>query len=162
MPSRLGFLLFAFAALLGFYMVRDHGFHQPAPAFSLPETYGGRVDLSSYSGRPVLLVFWTTSCPICQHELPLLNQLAWEFRSKGITVLTIHLGGEAEASDYMSAHSLSLTSLYDADGAVAQAYHVGGVPKLVLIGSNGKVLRSTSGWTSERVLREWMELARNS
>ncbi len=138
------------------------GLHQPAPGFSLPETYGGRVDLESYRGRPVLLVFWTTSCPICQRELPLLNQLAWEFRSKGIAVLPIHLGGEAEASDYMSANNLSLASLFDADGAVARAYHVGGVPKLVLIGSNGKVLRSTSGWTNERVLREWMELAKES
>jgi cytochrome c biogenesis protein CcmG/thiol:disulfide interchange protein DsbE len=157
--SRLGFLLFVGAVLLGIYLTRDGSLHQPAPAFSLPETYGGRVDLASYRGRPVLLVFWTTSCPICQHELPLLNQLAWQFRSKGIAVLTIHLGGEAEASDYMSANQISLTSLFDADGAVARAYHVSGVPKLVLIGSNGKVIRSTSGWTSESVLREWLDSA---
>src|SRR5580698_6425984 len=132
-PSKFGTLLLVTAVLLGIYLLRDGALSKPAPAFSLPETDGGRVDLASYAGRPVLLVFWTTSCPICQRELPMLNRMEWQFRDKGISVLTICIGGEDEAREYLSSHSIGLKSLYDAKGIAARAYGVYGVPRLVLI-----------------------------
>ena len=158
--SKLGFLVLVSAVLLGVYVA--HGVHQPAPDFSLPGTYGGRVNLASYRGRPVLLVFWTTSCPICQRELPMLSRLEPEFRNKGVSVLAINIGGEAGAGNFISANSVNLTSLSDDDGAVSRAYRVGGVPKLVLIGGDGKIRRSTSGWTGQRVLLQWADSASGS
>jgi peroxiredoxin len=143
--------------LLGVYLVRDGGLSKPAPGFSLPEPDGGQVDLASYAGRPVLLVFWTTSCPICQRELPMLNRMEPEFRAKGISVLTICLGGEGEARDYLDSKRIGLRSVYDERGRVGHDYHVSGVPGLVLVGKDGKVKRSNSGWTSDRVLRNWMD-----
>ena len=145
------------AVIVGGY-VYWHGLAgSPAPAFSLPEIDAGQVDLASYSGRPVLLVFWTTSCPICQHELPLLNRMDPEFRTKGISIVTICLGGEGETRQYLDSKRIALKTLYDADGKVGRAYRVGGVPKLVLIDKDGNVKRSTSGWAGENVLRDWMD-----
>ena len=160
--SRVWFFFAVIAILGGVYLTRDAGLGQPAPDFSLLESYGGRVDLASYRGRPVLLVFWTTSCGICQHELPVLNQMGPQFASKGISVVAIHLGGSDAARDYMAANHLDLTSAADPDGEVGRAYHVVGVPKLVLIGSDGRVKRAASGWTDPSVLREWMEQAGGS
>ncbi len=154
--TRVSTALLFIAIGLGLYLVSNGGFSKPAPAFSLPETDGGQVDLATYAGRPVLLVFWTTSCPICQRELPMLNRMEWQFRDKGISVLTICVGGEDEAREYLSSNSIGLKSLYDAKGTAARAYHVNGVPRLVLIGKDGKVKHSTAGWTSESVLQEWM------
>jgi methylamine dehydrogenase accessory protein MauD len=145
------------ALLLGVFLVREGGLSKPAPAFSLPEPDGGQVDLASYAGRPVLLVFWTTSCPICQRELPMLNQMEPEFRAKGISVLTICLGGEDEARNYLDAKRIGLKSVYDERGRVGHGYNVSGVPGLVLIDKDGKVKRSTAGWTSDKVLRNWMD-----
>jgi methylamine dehydrogenase accessory protein MauD len=154
--ARLATALLVTAFLLGVYLLHGGGFSKPAPAFSLPEPDGGQVDLSSYAGRPVLLVFWTTSCPICQRELPMLDRMNWEFRDRGIDVLTICLGGEGEARDYLSSNRIALKTVYDAQGKVGQAYSVGGVPRFVLIDKDGKVKRSSSGWANEEVLREWM------
>jgi len=154
--SRVGFLLLFLALILGTYLGRD-GLSQPAPGFSLPESGGGQVDLASYRGRPVLLVFWTSSCPICQHELPLLNRLTPLFWSKGVSVLAIHLGGDQAAREFMDSNDIGLTSLVDLQGKVARAYRVGGVPRLVLISPDGRIKRSSSGWTDESVLREWMD-----
>ena len=47
----------------------------------------------------------------------------------------------------------------DADGSVGQAYHVSGVPKLVLIGADGKIKRSTAGMADEKTLEQWMDAA---
>ena len=149
-------LLFCAAFLAGIYFKYDASINQAAPAFSLPETYGGRVDLETYRGRPVLLLFWMTSCGICRSELPLIQDLAPEFRSKGVALVTIHLGGGDDARDYLRSSHIDLTSLVDAEGAVGQAYHVSGVPKLVLIGADGKIKRTRAGMPGAGVLREWM------
>jgi len=155
--SRIGVLFLAAGMFLVLYLKRDNNLNEPAPDFSLVTPLGARVGLESYRGRPLLLVFWTTSCGICQQELPLLNRMGPEFRGKGIAVVAIHLGGEAEARSYMEANGIDLASLADPEGVAARAYHVGGVPKLVLIGSDGKIKRATSGWTDGSVLRHWID-----
>jgi cytochrome c biogenesis protein CcmG, thiol:disulfide interchange protein DsbE len=160
--AKLGWLAVFGGLILGIYAASGGSFHSTAPEFSLPEIDHGQVELSSYRGRPVLLVFWTTSCSICQQELPMLERLAPEFRSKGIAVLAIHLGEEGAARDFMDANRISFTSLVDSSGKVGSKYHVGGVPKLVLVGSDGKIQDSTSGWTSESVLRDWIDSASGS
>lgn len=145
------------AIIVGFCLSRYGNFGSPAPAFSLPEPDAGQVDLASYAGRPVLLVFWTTSCPICQRELPMLSRMEPEFRTKGISVVTICLGGQDETRDYLNSNRIALKTVYDEHGKVGRAYRVSGVPKLVLIDKNGKVKRRSSGWASEGVLRDWMD-----
>ena len=54
--SGAGVLLFVAVIFAGVYLTRDASLNQQAPGFSLPETYGGRVDFESCRGRPVLLV----------------------------------------------------------------------------------------------------------
>jgi predicted DsbA family dithiol-disulfide isomerase len=44
----------------------------------------------------------------------------------------------------------------DADGRAAQSYGVSGVPKLVLIGADGKIKHSAAGMEREESLRTWL------
>jgi peroxiredoxin len=135
---------------------------RPAPNFSLPEAKGGQVSLDSYRGQPVLLVFWTASSDHCREELPLVSRLAPEFRSKGIAVVTIHVGDPDEAREYLRSNSVAVLSLVDSEGDVGESYDVGQLPKLVLIGTDGKIKRTNEGVAGEKVLREWMDVARPS
>jgi peroxiredoxin len=91
-----------------------------------------------------------------------MSQMAPEFRSKGIAVVAIHLGGAEDVRDFMQSNHIALTSLVDAEGLVGQAYGVGGVPKLVLIGTDGKIKRTKAGMADESELREWMDSLRAS
>jgi peroxiredoxin len=59
-------LLFGLGIAGAVFLLRDPQLNQPAPDFSLRETSGGRVDLASYRGQPVLLVFWMTPCGSCR------------------------------------------------------------------------------------------------
>jgi hypothetical protein len=38
-----------------------------------------------------VLVFWLTSSGLCRHELPLLDRLTPEFRTRGVEVLAINI-----------------------------------------------------------------------
>jgi peroxiredoxin len=150
-------LLGAAGILLAMYLTGDSSINRPAPAFDLPEAYGGHISLDSYRGHPVLLAFWATSCGICRHELPLLSDMAPELRSKGVEILTISLGSPDEARDYLAENHLHLRSASDPEGAVAQAYRVSGIPKLVLVGSDGVVHRTRAGATTRTTLRDWAD-----
>jgi peroxiredoxin len=154
--STLGLMVLIAAMLMGVYTAHVQSVGQPAPGFSLPNGYGGRLDLASYRGHPVLLVFWTTWCGICQRELPLLNDMRWDFERRGVSVLAINVGGQGDTDNYMRANHIFLTSVVDADGTVGRNYRVSGVPALVLVGKDGNIKRRSSGWTGQNVLRDWI------
>src|ERR1039457_4821432 len=122
-------LLCAAAIFGGLYLTRDAELNQPAPGLTLPETYGGSVGFESYRGRPVLLVFWTSSCGTGRSELPAVSHVAPEFRSKGIGVVAIHLGGADDVADFMGSNHIALTSLVDTEGAGAGLITLAEYPK---------------------------------
>ena len=140
--------------LLVFALNWDHMAGSQAPDFVLDQAYGGHVDLADYHGRPVLIIFWLTSCGICRHELPLLDRLRTEFPA--VEILAVNIRDTDGAREFMGNAHLRLTNLIDSDGQTARRYNVHGVPKLVLIGPDGKIRRSATGWQDERTLREWL------
>jgi peroxiredoxin len=61
-----------------------------APDFELEDTAGGKVKLSQFRGKTVVLNFWTTTCQPCLEEMPSIAELAKVLRHrKGTVVLTI-------------------------------------------------------------------------
>jgi peroxiredoxin len=137
-----------------FLFLRHSEVGRQAPDFVLQGAYGGEYRLDSFRGKPVLLVFWSTSCGICRHELPILDNLRAEAARNRVEIACVNIGDVEGARDVM--RPLNLLNLVDVDGAVARSYGVGGVPKLVLIGADGKIRRSGSGMESGRALREWL------
>jgi len=151
-----GFLIATGIIFCGIFLAFDHTLNQPAPNFSLQEIYGSRVDLANYRGRSVLLVFWTTSCGICRRELPMLSRLRPELGNKGVSILAIHLGDREDARDYLRSNHIDLTAVADPEYVAGRAYHVSGVPKLVLIDGDGRIRRSSSGWLGADAVRNWV------
>ncbi|MFA9201906.1 MAG: TlpA family protein disulfide reductase [Cypionkella sp.] len=54
----------------------------PLPAFTLAHPGGKRLDSAELAGKPVLLNLWATWCAPCVEEMPLLDELADEYRGK--------------------------------------------------------------------------------
>lgn len=152
-----GSVLLGFAALAVIALLRSDGMAgREAPGFSLRGAYGGRVDLSDYRGRPVLLVFWTTGCGICRRELPVIDRVCAEFNPAGLAAVAINLGDVNGAREFMRANKLRLTNLVDVEDQTARRYGVRGVPKLVLVGRDGKIRKTHTGSQGEGQLRAWL------
>jgi peroxiredoxin len=147
-------LVWIAAGLALVLFLRHDRIGRAAPDFALQGAYGGQYRLDSFRGRPVLLVFWTTSCGICRHELPILDRLYAEAARNGVEVAGVNIGDVAGAREVM--RPLHLLNLVDPDGSVARSYGVSGVPRLVLIGADGKIKRSAAGLEGEADLREWL------
>jgi peroxiredoxin len=147
-------LIWIAAGVAVFLFLRHNEVGRQAPDFALQGAYGGEYRLDSFRGKPVLLVFWNTNCGICRHELPILDSLYAEASRNGVEIAGVNIGDVDGAREVM--RPLHLLNLVDADGRAAQSYDVSGVPKLVLIGADGKIRHSASGMRGEATLREWL------
>lgn len=112
---------------------------RPAPDFTLSTFDGEEVSLSDFRGQSVVINFWSSWCPPCRDEAPMLNAFHSETREDGDVVL---LGvaiwdREEDALDFMDRHNLTFTNLSDQRGSVLIDYGVYGVPETYFIGPDG-------------------------
>ena len=112
-----------------------------APDFRLKDLKGRDVSLGSLRDRPVLLVFGTTWCPYCREEIPRIKEIYRQGREKRLEVLNIYINEqEAKVAAFAAKYELPYPVLLDKDGQVAERYQVRGVPTLVLLDRQGKIV----------------------
>jgi thiol-disulfide isomerase/thioredoxin len=114
----------------------------PAPAFELVTFAGEAYSKDSLKGRPALLVFWASWCPVCQRELPVLGRFYEKDRPAQLRMISIgfsDLRGNIER--YVKAHpeSFAFPTAFDIDNDVAQAFKVTATPTLVLLDAQGNI-----------------------
>lgn len=113
---------------------------------SLHTLDGQQLSLAARSQQKPLLVYvWATWCGVCRHTTPDIEQMARD----GDNVLTIALrsGDDASLARWLARHQLSMPVVNDRTGRLATAWQVGVTPTLLVV-SKGKVVASTTGWTS--------------
>jgi peroxiredoxin len=71
---------------------------QRAPEIALPSLDGGRVYLSAYLGKPVLVEFWLSTCPGCRASTPQLEEYRATYAGQGLVVLLVVLDRAASAA----------------------------------------------------------------
>ncbi|MBI2267156.1 MAG: TlpA family protein disulfide reductase [Armatimonadetes bacterium] len=137
--------VFGLLALLAFLSLpiaqaQDLAIGSKAPDFTLNKVGGGQVSLSQFSGKPVLLVFWTTWCPTCREEIPLLKRAYEEYKSKGLTLLSIDVGeNERKVASFARKQKIPYAILLDQNKNVTRSYKVKGIPKVLLLDIKGNI-----------------------
>ena len=138
------------------------GPREPVPAFTLPGLAGPAMTVPA-RGRPVLLNYWASWCGPCLDELPLLSAFAAQQGPSGVQVVGIALDDRTQAEAFVRQHPLGFPSLSEApgehDSSVRLGNHRGVLPYSVLIGADGRQLRSHSGaFRDAEDLRAWAEI----
>jgi len=111
-----------------------------APAFELPSNAGKSVNLGDYKGQVVLLNFWASWCGPCRKEMPILEQLHKQYRSRGFTMVGVNV--EPDSSDalgFLKATPVSFPILFDKESKVSKLYAVQGMPNTVILDRKGNV-----------------------
>jgi thiol-disulfide isomerase/thioredoxin len=120
---------------------------------------GEEYSLADFRGRPVVLSFFTTWCPYCAEELPILEKLYREYQDKAsLVILGIDL---QESKDlvvrFIERLGVSFPVLLDQRGEAASAYRILGLPTLFFINPEGQVADMILGGSNEAVVRRKLE-----
>jgi peroxiredoxin len=136
----LAFLALVFILLGSAVACIKSGQVQYAPDFTLQSADDTTVNLSDFSGRPVMLTFWRINCPACQFQMPFTQAIYDKWSSESLVVLTINVGDRAAAvEDYMARRGITYPVLLDLQGIVTQTYGIRGVPTTFFIDGEGVI-----------------------
>jgi cytochrome c biogenesis protein CcmG, thiol:disulfide interchange protein DsbE len=118
-----------------------------APDFTLQTFEGEEVSLSDFEGKSVVINFWSSWCPPCRDEAPMLNAFHTETETDDdVVLLGIAIWDRREdAMNFMRQYNLSFTNLNDQRGSVLIDYGVYGVPETYFIGPDGTLMGKYRG-----------------
>jgi thiol-disulfide isomerase/thioredoxin len=106
--------------------------------------------LKAANGKPVLVVFWATWCPVCKAEEGNVDAVARDWPT--LTVAMQSEGAVAVAK-HLRERGLGFAAIVDDDGLLASAWKVRGVPTHFIVDSSGNIRFRLVGYTTELGLR---------
>lgn len=126
-----------------------------APALSVPDLAGTLHRIEDFRGRTLVVSFWATWCAPCQVEMPSLARLARQVPADELVVLAVNLGDKRERIDEFlgKVDTEGLNILSDADNALADPWHIVGLPVTYVVAPDGRLSLVALG------AREWDEAA---
>ncbi len=138
-------------ALLAVVMLAMDWWRAPVapPSFeSMPlQTLGGQtVTLEAQSAdKPLLVYFWASWCAVCRFTTPDIEKLYGE----GNNVMTIALrsGKDDEVMGGLQRKDYHFPVVNDPQGTISQHFQISVTPTLLVI-YQGRIISTTSGWTS--------------
>jgi peroxiredoxin/predicted small secreted protein len=127
---------------------------RPAPALRVTAFDGRTVTLDDFRGRPVLVSFFESWCPICRAEQPDLSQVAREFAGRvGFVGVSYH-DTVAAGRAYQRRFGVPYPLANDASGRTWARWRVSYQPVTVLVDTQGQIAERFDGGTTGGTLRD--------
>ncbi|CAG0963423.1 Soluble secreted antigen MPT53 [Gammaproteobacteria bacterium] len=117
---------------------------------------GVGFDLARLRGRPAVVYFWASWCPICRGMQSSIGAVA---QDHPLISVALQSGTRAELAKYMQEQNFHVPTVPDEDGEITGRYGLRGVPAVFVLGPEGKIRFATTGYTSEIGIRARLWLA---
>ncbi len=112
--------------------------------------HGKKIDLRHFRGRPFVLHFWATWCPVCKTEIDNIQRICRTY-----PVVTVAVSSK-KIEAFMKEHGFDFTVIDDASGRLASKFGITLFPTTLFIDPSGKVAFAESGYTT--TLGLWLRL----
>lgn len=113
------------------------------------------MSLADLKGRPALVHFWATWCPVCRLEDSTIDAIA---RDHAVLTVATTSGAAEVVRSYMVEEGLSFPVVLDEEGELARSWGVVGVPSTFVVNSAGEIAWAGQGFSTGigLRLRLWM------
>ena len=107
---------------------------------------GRQLPAQALAGKAVLVVFWATWCPPCQKELPELQALYEQYRSRGFEILALSIDADQfVVEEFWKDHEYAFPVAMKAPAHTQAFGPVRGTPTLYLIDRKGVLRMAHTG-----------------
>lgn len=135
---------------------------EPAPlTFTVKRYPGGEpYSIASERGSVVLLDVWATWCEPCKDALPMYQDLAKHYASRGLKVYALNVDEDVRAlGPFLEETKVTLPVLLDANAEVAEkVLRVRGMPTTLLVDRQGRVRYVHEGFAEEFLTKYQSEI----
>jgi thiol-disulfide isomerase/thioredoxin len=131
------------------------GDHPEAPAISLTDIEGKKLELTQYKGKVVVLDFWATWCGPCRIEIPGLIEMQDKYAHQGFSVIGISMDDEpGTVVEFYKEFKMNYPVAVG-NPRIGELYGgIFGLPTTFLIGRDGRIYAQHTGATSPAVIEE--------
>ena len=113
--------------------------------------------LSEWSGKYVLIDFWSRACVPCIKAHPLLKEVVGLYKGR-LEVVSLNVDDKEGWEDFSEAHPMDWNNWSDLQGmnGIAARYGVEAIPYYVLIAPDGRIVKSWAGGDIKSKLSEFL------
>lgn len=154
-------LAFIIGLLTFFLFMPGKGLQQVPAAMNVQTIDGDKLTLGSLQGKPYLLTFWSTSCPGCVGEIPVLEALDQKMQGSGFRIIGVAMPYDKppEIQAMRTQKGMTYTVAYDQSGELTKQFDVRVTPTSFLIGADGNIaVRKMGEWNAAELEQKVREL----
>lgn len=128
---------------------------KPAPAFEATTISDESVSLDKLKDKVVVIDFWATWCAPCKVMMPILEEIAQEYKDKEVVLLSVNVGEDAsKIRGYLDAMKSKLDAIVDSDSVLTKAYQADAIPQTVIIGKHGVIESVHMGFPGQEEMKK--------
>lgn len=103
------------------------------------------MPFSVFSSRPLMIYYFSPTCPHCIKNYGNVQQAAKEYEQRGLASIAVAVGSanKRDLYPFMEQQKASIPFFQDSEQGFGNKYGDGYVPRLYLVSSDGKVTRYT-------------------
>ncbi len=128
---------------------------------TLPDAAGQPHPMSQWSNKVLVVNFWATWCAPCIEEMPELQKIGDEYRTRGVAIVGLGIDSADRIRDFQNRLQIRLPLLVAgaAGGELGRSLGntTGALPFTVLIGPKREVTQRKLGRIYAGELRDWLE-----
>ncbi len=134
-----------------------------SPTFTYENHKGGEISLEDLKGKVVYVDVWATWCGPCKREIPFLKQLDEDYHGKDVAFVSISID---EKKDYEAWRTMvtekelggyQLMADNDWKSKFVADYGIRGIPRFILIDTEGNIINSDAPRPSSSKIRETLD-----
>ena len=127
----------------------------PFGDFTVTTLYGESLKLSELRGSIVMIDFWSSWCPPCRAEAPVLAEAYEHWAELGVEFVGIAIWDEADdVQSFVELHGIDYPNAIDDRGEIAVDFGVKGIPEKFFVNRKGEIVRKINGPNTAQSLDE--------
>ena len=118
----------------------------PYSDFVVTTLDGNELRLSDLRGSIVMVDFWSSWCPPCRAEAPVLVEAYERWSKLGVEFVGISIWDtDADVREFIKSHNILYPNTIDSTGDLAVDFGVRGIPEKFFVNPDGEIVRKING-----------------